>query len=274
MDLTVGEQVVEVLVVRPRHEVVVAAGDIRVGVVIDGSRSRSTGSSRDSAARSAPTRRSAEVVGVDVVLVDLGFPGARRGGLDGVADVGPVQPAHDIQAGRFDDVLDRAAASIGKRTAPPPTVRLLTRPAPSQQGTAPRRCRRRADDARSTETPLSIRPARKAPAASGAISSGRPSEWPNPGRSMATTRPTAATRSRCDERPTGSQATAPTATRRRPKLPCCRRTAPATPSQTRKYVVIAKPSPNPFHPPPAPTHDRPARPNPHSAATTPLDRSL
>jgi len=43
MDLTVGQEVVEILVVRSRHQVVVAAGDDLVGVVIDGSRSRSTG---------------------------------------------------------------------------------------------------------------------------------------------------------------------------------------------------------------------------------------
>ena len=42
MDLAVREEVVEILVVRPGHEVIVAAGDDLVGVV-NGNRSRSTG---------------------------------------------------------------------------------------------------------------------------------------------------------------------------------------------------------------------------------------
>jgi hypothetical protein len=51
----------------------------------------------------------------------------------------------------------------------------------------------RADDVGSSQRHWSIRRAKNAPEASGAIRSGRPSEWPNPGRSMAITRPTAAT---------------------------------------------------------------------------------
>ncbi len=43
VDLAVGQQVGEVLVVGPRHQVVVASGDDRAGVVIEGNRSRSTG---------------------------------------------------------------------------------------------------------------------------------------------------------------------------------------------------------------------------------------
>ena len=40
VDLAVGEEVVEVLADRPRHEVIVASATISVGVVIVGSRSR------------------------------------------------------------------------------------------------------------------------------------------------------------------------------------------------------------------------------------------
>jgi hypothetical protein len=43
MDLAVREKLVEVLVVRPRHEVIVAPGHDLVGVLIVGSRSRKTG---------------------------------------------------------------------------------------------------------------------------------------------------------------------------------------------------------------------------------------
>src|SRR4029077_11165094 len=51
-----------------------------------------------------------KVVGADVVLVNLRLTGARRAGLDRVADVGPgVEPSHHVQARRFDDVLERAA---------------------------------------------------------------------------------------------------------------------------------------------------------------------
>src|SRR5436189_193669 len=47
---------------------------------------------------------------------------------DQAADVGPgVQPAHAGQARRLDDVLERTARLDRKRTAPPPTVRLVTR---------------------------------------------------------------------------------------------------------------------------------------------------
>src|SRR2546422_99923 len=91
--------------------------------------------------------------------------------------------------------LSAPPASIGKRTAPPPTVKLVTRSGALAA--------RKSAAAVPTSGPTtwgaprphsSIRRARNSPEVSGAISPGRPSECPNPGRSMATTRPTAAMR--------------------------------------------------------------------------------
>ena len=51
-----------------------------------------------------------EVVGADVVLVDVGFCCARGCGLDGGADVGSsVELSYDVEARRVDDVPERAA---------------------------------------------------------------------------------------------------------------------------------------------------------------------
>src|SRR2546428_631049 len=92
--------------------------------------------------------------------------------------------------------LSAPPASIGKRTAPPPTVKLVTRSgafaarkrAAAVPTSGPTTCG-------APRSHSSIRRARNAPEASGAISSERPSEWPKPGMSMATARPTAETRS-------------------------------------------------------------------------------
>src|SRR6266581_5386430 len=111
MDLAAGEEVVEVLVVRPRHEVIVTPGydlgrrgDLRQQVtqhrVLLGVMPHEPGRFRE-----AP-----EVVGADIVLVDVGLAGAGGTRLDRVADVGSgVQPAHDVQARRLDDLLERPA---------------------------------------------------------------------------------------------------------------------------------------------------------------------
>src|SRR4029077_18495226 len=109
-DVAVREEVAEVLVVRPRHEVVAVPshdlarrGDRRqelapdrglLGVVPDDPRRL----------REAP-----EVVGADVVLVHLGLALARRGRLEGLAEVGPgKKPANDVEAPGPPDFLERA----------------------------------------------------------------------------------------------------------------------------------------------------------------------
>src|SRR6266567_5696912 len=136
MDLAAGEEVVEVLVVRPRHEVIVAPGH------------------------------------------DLG----RRG--DGRQQVTQYR------------VLLWVMPHEPGRLREPPAVKLITRSgalaarksAAAVPTSGPTTCG-------APRPHSSIRRARNAPEASGAISSGRPSEWPNPGRSMATSRPSAETRS-------------------------------------------------------------------------------
>ena len=92
--------------------------------------------------------------------------------------------------------LSAPAASIGSRTAPPPIVKLVTRSgalaaknsAAAVPTSGPTTCA-------APRSHSSISRARNVPIASGAISSGRPSEWPNPGRSIATTRAASETRS-------------------------------------------------------------------------------
>src|SRR5690349_4935207 len=108
MDLAVGEEIVEVLVVRPRHEVIVAPGhdlggrvnrwqQVPQNWVLLGVMPYEPGRLRE-----AP-----EVVGADVVLVDVGLAVAGGTRLDRVADVGSgVQPAHDVQTRRLDDLLE------------------------------------------------------------------------------------------------------------------------------------------------------------------------
>ncbi|HYR47440.1 MAG TPA: hypothetical protein VER07_01535 [Candidatus Polarisedimenticolia bacterium] len=51
-----------------------------------------------------------EVVGADIVLMNLGLARARGTALDRAADVGPgIQASHDVQTWRLDDVLQRTA---------------------------------------------------------------------------------------------------------------------------------------------------------------------
>src|SRR6185295_3076724 len=92
--------------------------------------------------------------------------------------------------------LSSPPASMGARTAPPPMVKLVMRSgawaaknnAAAVPTSGPTTCG-------APRLHSSMRRARNAPIVSGAISSGRPSEWPKPGRSIATTRATADTRS-------------------------------------------------------------------------------
>src|SRR5580765_1584104 len=139
--------------------------------------------------------------------------------------------------------LSAPPASIGKRTAPPPTVKLVTRSgdfaarksAAAVPTSGPTTCG-------APRLHSSIRRARNAPAVSGAISSGRPSEWPNPGMSMATTRPTEETRSqmrRKAQRVSGHAASSSTVTS---ELALVSANRTRTPSQTRKYVEMGEPA--------------------------------
>ena len=82
--------------------------------------------------------------------------------------------------------------------------------------------------------------ARNAPEPSWAINSGRSSEWPNPGMSMATTRPTAATRTQnAAEGPrlSGYGASNSMVMSESALLSA---NLTRTPSQTRKYVLIVE----------------------------------
>src|SRR4029453_14305009 len=55
-------------------------------------------------------REAREAIGADIVLVYVGLAVAGGTRLDRGADVGPgVQPAHDVQTGGLDDVLERTA---------------------------------------------------------------------------------------------------------------------------------------------------------------------
>ena len=147
----------EVLVVRPRHEVIVAAGH---DLGRRGDRRQQVAQHRVllGVVPHEPRRlgEPSEVVGADVVLVDLGLAGARGGGLDGVADVGPsIEPAHDVQARRFDDVLERAARF--DREADCAAADGQARDALRSLRGKEQRCGRadvRADDVRSAQTPL------------------------------------------------------------------------------------------------------------------------
>src|SRR6266511_3842846 len=157
MDLAVGEEVVEVLVVRPRHEVVVAPGhdlgrrgDRRQQVtqhrVLLGVMPHEPGRLRE-----AP-----EVVGADIVLVDVGLAVARGSRLDRVADVGPgVQPAHEVQTRRLDDVLERTARvdrEADRAAADGQAGDALWRPGGKEERRG--RADVRADDVGSSKTPL------------------------------------------------------------------------------------------------------------------------
>src|SRR5260370_16479915 len=123
VDLAVRQELAEILVVRPRHELVVPAGydlgrgrdrrqqvpehRVLLGVVPD---------------EPGRLRKPAEVVCAHIVLVDLRLSVARCGRLDRVADIGSgVEPANIIQAGSLDDVLEcTAALHRDAATAPPP----------------------------------------------------------------------------------------------------------------------------------------------------------
>src|SRR5215470_14446223 len=111
VNLAVRQKLVEILVVRPRDEVVVAA-------------CHDLGRGRDRRQQvlehwvllgvvpyePGRLREPAEVVCAHIVLVDLGLSVARRGRLDRVADVGSgVEPADVIEAGSLDDVFERTA---------------------------------------------------------------------------------------------------------------------------------------------------------------------
>src|SRR5690242_14209062 len=157
MDLAVGEEVVEVLVVRPRYEVIVAPGhdpgrrgELRQQVtqyrVLLGVVPHEPGRLRE-----AP-----EIVGADIVLVDVGLAVARGTRLDRIADVGSgVQPAHDVQTRRLDNLLERPARFDRKtdRTATGGQARDALRYPRGEE----ERCGRadvRADDVGSSQTPL------------------------------------------------------------------------------------------------------------------------
>jgi hypothetical protein len=158
VDLAVREEVVEVLIVRPRHEVIVAPGH---DLGRRGDRRQQIAQHRVLLGvvphEPGRLREAPEVVGADIVLVDVGL--ARGRGLDGVADVGSgVEPAHDVQTRRFDDVLEGAACfdREADRAAADGQARYALR---SLRGEEERRGRAnvRADDVRSPES--SLRPA-------------------------------------------------------------------------------------------------------------------
>ena len=115
VNLAARQKLVEILVVRPRHELVVPA-------------CHDLGRGRDRRQQvpehrvllgvvpyePGRLRKPAEVVCAYIVLVDLRLSVARCGRLDRVADIGSgVEPADIIQAGGLDDVLECPPASIG-----------------------------------------------------------------------------------------------------------------------------------------------------------------
>src|SRR5438128_2423294 len=101
-------------------------------------------------------REAPEVVGADVILVDLGLAVARGSGLDRVTDVGSgVHPAYDVQTRRLDDPLERAPRF--NRKADRATADGQARDAlRSPRGKEKRRGRAhvRADDVGSSQAPL------------------------------------------------------------------------------------------------------------------------
>src|SRR5450755_449446 len=110
MDLAVREEVIEVLVVGPRDEVIIATSD---DLGRRGDRRQQITQHRV-LLRVVPheaggLREAPEVIGADVVLVDFGLTGARRNRLDRIADIGSgVESAHVIETRRLDDVFERA----------------------------------------------------------------------------------------------------------------------------------------------------------------------
>ena len=130
-----------------------------------------------------------------------------------------------LSAPRFDRKADCAAAA----------VQLVTR---SGRAREQRSCAGvRVDDVRTPRPHSSISRARNAPEVSGAMSSERPSNCPNPGRSMATTRPSATARPQMRRKAQGSRAMATEQhSGVRIRLAICE--PHPHPSQTRKYVLI------------------------------------
>src|SRR5260221_6794848 len=157
MDLAAGEEVVEVLVVRPQHEVIVAPGpDLRrLG---DGRQQVTQYRVLLGVMPHEPgrLREPPEVVGADIVLVDVGLGVARGTRLDRVADVGPgVQPAHDVQTRRLDDVLERTARfdrKADRAAADGQAHNAFRRPGGNEERRG--RADVRADDVRSSQAPL------------------------------------------------------------------------------------------------------------------------
>ena len=109
--LAVGEELGRVLAVRPRHEVIVAARD-DLGRRGDGREQIVQHRVLLGVGPHKPRRlgEALEVVGADVVLVDLRLADARGGRLDCVTDIrSGVEGAHVIQSRRFGDLLEGAA---------------------------------------------------------------------------------------------------------------------------------------------------------------------
>src|SRR6266566_3597190 len=138
--------------------------------------------------------------------------------------------------------LSAPPASMGTRTAPPPMVKLVTRSgalaaknnAAAVPTSGPTTCG-------APRPHCSMRRARNVPIASGAISAGRPSEWPKPGRSIATARATPDTRSqirRYAQRLSGHGLNINTVTADESALLSANRIR--TPSHTRKSGVMGK----------------------------------
>src|SRR6266508_4772785 len=187
-------------------------------------------------------REPPEIVGTDIVFVDFGLAVARRSGLDRMADVGPgIQPAHDVQTGRLDDVLERAARVDREADCPAADGQArhaLWRP----RGKEERRGRAdiRADDMRSSEAPLVDQPGQERSGgvrsdqlrATVGVAESRHVDGDHP--------PTAATRfqmRRKAQRLSGHGASSSTVVSESALVSA---NLTRTPSQTRKYVLIVE----------------------------------
>src|SRR5580704_18318333 len=157
VNLAVREELVEILVVRPRHQLVVpACHDLGRG----GDRRQQVSEHRVLLGvvpyEPGRLREPAEVVCAHIVLVDLGLSLARCDRLDRVADVGSgVEPANVIETGRLDDVLERTAGL--DRVADSATADGQARDAFWRLGREKERCgcaNVRTDDVRSAQSPL------------------------------------------------------------------------------------------------------------------------
>src|SRR5258705_13271835 len=117
VNLAVGHKLVDVLVVRPWNEIVVPACD-DLGRRGDCWQQLTQNRVELRVVPDKPSRlgETSEVVGADVILVDLRLCIARGGGFNRVADVGSrIERAHDVQAGRLDDVFE-GAAGVDRKT--------------------------------------------------------------------------------------------------------------------------------------------------------------